>query len=159
MGLFDKFGVGGGKISVDVQATQVAAGASVRGTLTFTGGKRAQQVTAFQVWLTRGPGTEINLGKLEAKEKDGGSAPLGDKLTIAGELLVQPEQVCTYPFELPIPARLMNSRSMDINGQPGPIMQLYRVWGTADIPGEIDKHGQSTSFEVTGGLKLEVTTG
>ena len=64
----------------------------------------------------------------------------------------------TFPFELPIPTRIMSSRTTTINGQPGPILQLYRVWGSADIPGEIDKHGQSSSFEVTGGLALDVTT-
>ena len=48
-------------------------------------------------------------------------------------------------------------RSFDVNGQAGPVMQMYRVWGTADIPGEIDKHGQSAEFEIAGGAKLEIT--
>ncbi|MEO8698969.1 MAG: sporulation protein [Kofleriaceae bacterium] len=158
MGFFDKLGAGGGKITVDVEPATHVAGNTVRGTITFTGGKRAQKVTALLVWLTRGAGTDINLGKGAVQEKDGESAPLGEKVTVTGELMAQPGQAHTFAFELPIPTRIMNSRSMDINGQPGPVMQHYRVWGTADIPGEIDKHGQSTDFEVTGGLKLEVTT-
>ena len=158
MGLFDKFGAGGGKVSLAVEQTPQQAGGRVRGSITFTGGKRAQKITALLVWLTRGKGTEINLVKMDAEEKDGDFAALGPKVQVTGELVAQPGQVYTFPFELPIPTGVMNSRSMDINGQPGPIMQLYRVWGTADIPGEIDKHGQSGNFEITGGLKLEVTT-
>jgi hypothetical protein len=161
MGFFDKFGAGGGKVSVDVQSPQVAAGGVMRGTITFTGGKRSQKVTSLVVWLTKGAGTEINLAKGKIEEDDGGdSAPLGKKVVVTGELAVEAGQTCgPFAFELPIPTAVMNSRSMDINGQPGPIMQLYRVWGSADIPGEIDKHGQSGNFEVTGGLKLEVTVG
>jgi hypothetical protein len=160
MGLFDKFGAGGGKVSVDVQTAQVAAGDSIRGTITFTGGKRAQKVTALLVWLTKGPGTDINLVKGKVEEDDGGdSAPLGKKVSVTGQLAIEPGQSYgPFPFELPIPNAIMNSRSMDINGQPGPIMQLYRVWGSADIPGEIDKHGQSSNFEVTGGVKVEIST-
>jgi hypothetical protein len=160
MGLFDKFGAGGGKVTLDLQGTtQVAAGSSVRGTITFTGGKRAQKITALIVWLTRGAGTDINLVQGKVDENDGGTAPIGGKVTVTGEFGAEPGQVYTFPFEVPVPTGIMNSRTMDVNGQPGPIMQTYRVWGTADIPGEIDKHGQSTNFEVTGGLKLEFTTG
>lgn len=160
MGFFDKFGAGGGKVSVDVQTPQVAAGSVIRGTITFTGGKRSQKVTALVVWLTRGAGTEINLVKGKVEEDEGDSGPIGKKLPVTGELVVEAgKQYGPFPFELPIPSFIMNSRSMDINGQPGPIMQLYRVWGSADIPGEIDKHGQSGNFEVTGGAKLEVTVG
>lgn len=158
MGLLDKLGVGGGKVTVDVQQTSHAAGGTVRGTITFTGGKRAQKVTALLVWLTRGKGTQINLVNPGVEEKDGDASPLGKKVTVTGEMVAQPGQAYAFPFELPVPAGVMNSRSMDINGQPGPIMQLYRVWGSADIPGEMDKHGQSGNFEITGGLKLEVTT-
>lgn len=158
MGLLDKLGAGGGKITVAVPQGAHPAGGTIRGTITFTGGKRAQKVTALLVWLTRGSGTAINLAKGKVDEKDGGSAPLGAKLTVSGELAAQPGQDYTFPFELPIPQGVMNSRSMDINGQPGPVMQHYRVWGTADIPGEIDKHGQSPEFEITGGAKIEITT-
>lgn len=159
MGFFDKFGAGGGTISVDVDAKAATAGDAIRGTITFTGGKRAQKITSLLVWLTRGAGTEINLVKGEVEEKDGGTAPLGAKVTVTGAMTAEPGRPYVFPFVLPIPTGVMNSRSMDINGQPGPIMQLYRVWGSADIPGEIDKHGQSGNFEITGGLKLEVTVG
>lgn len=151
MGLFDKLGAGGGKVSLALQQTTQAAGGTLLGTITFTGGKRPQNITALLVWLTRGSGTEINLVKGEVEDSEGGAAPLGEKVTVTGAFSAQPGQAYTFPFELPISARVMNSRSMDINGQPGPIVQLYRVWGTADIPGEIDKHGQSTNFEITGG--------
>jgi hypothetical protein len=157
MGLFDKLGAGGGKIAVDVQGAQAATGSTMRGTITFTGGKRQQKITALLVWLTRGKGTDINLAQGGAKEKDGDTAPIGKKLTVTGEFVAEPGKDYQFPFELPIPTTLMNSRTMDINGQPGPIMQHYRVWGTADIPGEIDKHGQSPDFEITGGMKLQVT--
>jgi hypothetical protein len=150
MGLFDKLGAGGGTVTLDVPPGVYPAGGTVRGTITFTGGKRAQTITALQVWLTRGSGSGTRDG-------DGGSAPLGDKLTVAAQLSPQPGQVMTYAFELPVPTAVMNSRSFDVNGQAGPVMQMYRVWGTADIPGEIDKHGQSAEFEITGGAKLEIT--
>jgi hypothetical protein len=158
MGLLDKFGKGGGTVTVDIDATAAAAGSTMTGKITFTGGKRAQKITALIVWLTRGTGTNINLGKGEVKETDGGTAPIGPKVTVTGPMQAEPGQVYTFPFAIQIPTSVMNSRTMDINGQPGPIMQTYRVWGTADIPGEIDKHGQSNNFEITGGLKLDVTT-
>ena len=157
MGLFDKLGAGGGTVTVDIETTAAAAGTAMRGTITFTGGKRAQKITSLLVWLTRGSGTEINLVKGEVESNDGGTAPIGAKLAVTGPLTAEPGAAYTFPFELPIPGTVMNSRSMDINGQPGPIMQLYRVWGSADIPGEIDKHGQSGDFEITGGAKLDVT--
>jgi hypothetical protein len=159
MGLFDKLGAGGGKVSVEIDAKEAAAGDAIRGTITFTGGKRAQKITSLLVWLTRGTGTNINLAKGKVDERDGDTGPIGAKLAVAGELTAEPGRAYAFPFVLPIPTRVMSSRSMDINGQPGPIMQQYRVWGSADIPGEIDKHGQSGDFEVTGGLKLDVTVG
>jgi sporulation-control protein spo0M len=158
MGLFDKFGVGGGTVALAVQQTSYAAGSTVHGTITFTGGKRAQKITALLVWLTRGSGTEINLVKGQSETKDGGSAPLGAKVTVTGELAVQPGETVSFPFAIPIPAAVMSSRSIEVNGQLGPVMQMYRVWGTADIPGEIDKHGHSAEFEISGGSRLEVTT-
>jgi sporulation-control protein spo0M len=159
MGFFDKFGAGGGTVTVQIQVPQAAAGSMMRGTLTFTGGKRQQTITALMVWLTRGKSTNINLAKGGTDERDGGSAPIGDKHTLASQFVAEPGKEYRLPFELPIPTMIMNSRSIDVNGQAGPILQHYRVWGTADIPGEIDKHGHSDDFEVTGGAKLEVTIG
>jgi sporulation-control protein len=150
MGLFDKLGAGGGTVAVEAQGPQVAAGSVLRGTITFTGGKRQQKITALLVWLTRGKGSGTADG-------DGSTAPIGGKHTVTGEFVAEPGKEYKLPFEIPIPANVMNSRSFDVNGMAGPIMQAYRVWGSADIPGEIDKHGQSEDFEITGGQKLEIT--
>lgn len=159
MGLFDKFGVGGGTVTVSTDATAVAAGESIRGTITFTGGKRAQKITSLLVWITRGPSTDINLvkGKVD-EDRSGGTAPVGEKVVVSGPLTAEPGRTYAFPFTLQVPTRVMSSRTTTINGQPGPLLQPYRVWGTADIPGEIDKHGQGPNFEITGGIQLEVTT-
>lgn len=160
MGLFDKFGAGGGKVTIDLQTTQAVAGGVINGTITFTGGKRPQKVTALLVYLTKGSGTEINLVKGTVDETQGstGRLPYGENLVVTGEFAVEAGKVYgPYPFALPIQTQIMSSRPI-VNGQPGPIMQTYRVWGTADIPGEIDKHGQSGNFEISGGITPEVTS-
>jgi hypothetical protein len=159
MGLFDKLGVGGGTVTVSVTSGTVAVGERVIGTLTFKAGKRKQKITALLAWLARGKSQSVNLVKGGVDEGEGSTSPIGAKVTVSEAFEAEPGESYAFPFEIEVPAKIMNSRAFDVNGQGGPVVQWYRVCGTADIPGELDKHGQSEDFEVTGGVRLEVTVG
>jgi sporulation-control protein spo0M len=158
MGFFDKLGVGGGSLEVVTATKVVAVGDEVHGTVTFKAGKRKQKITALLVWLARGKSQNINLAKGEVEERDGSTSPLGAKLTVSEAFEAAPGESYAFDFAVPVPAKIMNSRAFEVNGEAGPVVQWYHVHGTADIPGEIDKHGDSSDFEVTGGMSVQVTT-
>jgi len=163
MGFLDKFGKGGGKVEVTVQDTVVPAGGAVKGIIKFTGGKREQKITKLTVVLSGAGGASINLaqgGAWTEDEDTGGYEPvMGKEMAVTGSFTAEPGNVYEFPFELPIAENAVKCSRAVINGQPTDVMQWYAVWGSADIPGEIDPHGKGGRFEITGGMKVEITAG
>src|SRR5436190_709917 len=117
MGLFDMFGKGGGVLSFELEGDVAKCGASFRGALVFTGGKRAQTIEGMQIWFveTKGEGETMLF------------APTKIRLTDT----IQPGEVKRFPFEVAVP----NASQTRINGQS---VKAYGVRGSLDIPKEID---------------------
>ncbi len=134
MGLFDAFGVGGGSLAVQLQFPQAQAGSVVHGVATFTGGKRAQQITNVTVRLTVTQQVMQN-GQLMQQTRD-----LVPALTLAGAFTAQPGQAYQFPFQFQLPHDAYGSAPNQVG---------YRVVGNADIDGEIDP-GAGVELHVVG---------
>src|SRR5947209_6473485 len=107
VGLFDKItssmGVGGGTLTVQLQNAQVAPGGTLSGTVTFAGGKRAQNITAIKLSLAcnektmqKGPN-----GEMQPQSRSNNIVPAQ---TVSGPLSIEPGQTQQFPFQIQVPA-------------------------------------------------------
>lgn len=138
MGFFDKFGVGGGKLSIQMGAVRVPAGAQLSGKVVFTAGKRAQKITAIKATVHCNQTVE-HMGA-NGVERRSESKTIVPQTTVSGPVTTQPEQVYEFPFNFTLPAGLQSTAAGKVE---------YRVSASADIDGEIDP-GASAEFQVDG---------
>ncbi len=130
MGLFDVFGAGGGKLALQIQSPTVQAGGMLAGVVTFTGGKRAQQIKV----LTGRLGCSITAGGAPQ------STEVVPTFTIAAAFTSSSGQTQTFPFQVQVPPTAYGS-------VPGAVSYTFSVG--ADIDGEIDP-GASANINVNG---------
>lgn len=126
MGLFDVFGAGGGTLTLQLQAMQVAPGRTAFGVVTFTGGKRAQNITSIEVRMTMTVALPTVPGKPPAGSQVTNVVP---EQTLSGPFSVAPGEVCPFQFSLQLPPQMQAEVKRQID---------YRVSASADIPGEVD---------------------
>ena len=139
MGLFDMFGAGGGTLTIQPQSTQVAAGQLVAGTVTFTGGKRAQQVTNIKVRFVAETREQPKPGQAPPTPQN---KPVVPELTVTGAFQTQPGTPHSFPFQFQLPPQL----AAEIKGQLD-----YKLTASVDIPGEPDAHAVA-DLQVLGGV-------
>jgi hypothetical protein len=137
MGLFDAFGVGGGKLALMLQTVSAQAGGTLTGTAAFTGGKRAQNITAITVKLTA---SEVTVTQTpNGPQNSTASRDVVPAQTLSGPFTSQPGQTASFPFSIEVPAGLRAT----LHGQVS-----YRVNASADIDGEVDP-GASADVSIT----------
>lgn len=136
MGLFDMFGKGGGTLTFELEGDVATCGKPFRGTLVFTGGKRAQTIEGMQVWFV-----SMEQGETESVLWAPTKTPLSDT--------IQPGEVKRYPFELSVPL----ASQTRINGQA---LKAFGIRGSLDIPKEIDPQAKA-DVRLEGTLDAEVT--
>lgn len=142
MGLFDMFGAGGGGLDIQPQAQQVAVGGPVAGTVTFTGGTRAQKITSITVKLV--VDTKSTQMTPQGPQQRSETRDVCPPATLTGAYQTQPRQAASFPFNFTLPAGMPSSTAGQIT---------YRLHATADIDGEIDP-GKSVELQVTGGAPM-----
>ena len=138
MGLFDMFGAGGGTLTIQLQASQVAPGQMVGGVVTFTGGKRPQNITSIKVRLYVTQQQPSVPGKPPAGSTTHDVVP---EQTLSGPFQVQPGQACPFQFAFQLPPQMM----AEVRGQVD-----YKISAAADIPGEVDA-GATADIQLIGG--------
>ncbi|UJR86924.1 sporulation protein [Sandaracinus amylolyticus] len=142
MGLFDMFGVGGGRVAIQPQSQHVTAGGALAGVIGFQGGSRAQQVTKVTVKLV--------MEQAQTQMTQQGPRPTTSTRevvpaqTVTGPFTTTPGQVQQFAFNLQIPGGLPNTT-------PG--QMKYRLVASADIDGEIDP-GANVEIQVVGGTPV-----
>lgn len=141
MGLFDVFGAGGGTLTLQLQAMQVAPGQMVGGVVTFTGGKRAQNVTSIKVRMTVTQMQPTVPGKPPAGATTTNVVP---EQTLSGPFQVQPGQPCPFQFAIQLPPHML----AEVKGHVD-----YKISASADIPGEVDAHA-TADIQVIGGAPM-----
>ncbi len=130
MGLFDVFGAGGGKLALQIQVPTVKSGGMLAGVVTFTGGKRAQQIKV----LTGRLGCSITAGGSPSSQE------VVPTFTIAPPFASSPGQTQTFPFQVQVPPTAYGSAPNEVS---------YTFSVNADIDGEIDP-GASAAINVIG---------
>jgi hypothetical protein len=140
MGLLDMFGAGGGTLTLQLQAMQFAPGQTIYGVATFTGGKRAQNITSITVRVSMTETHPAVPGKPPPPAQTINVVP--DQM-LTGAFQVQPGTPHPFQFALQLPTQL----KPEVKGQID-----YRVGASADIPGEIDQHA-SADIQVIGGMQ------
>jgi hypothetical protein len=154
MGLLDAFGVGGGKLTVQLQNASVAAGGMLTGSATFASGKRSQKITAIAVRLVC---NEQHVNKPQYENVSGGKGeaqPTGPQTTttsrdvvpqqsVTGPFASQPGQTHPFNFQLNIPPNVFPTE---------PPHRTYRLVASADIDGEIDPGANADVVIVAGGF-------
>ena len=136
MGLFDAFGVGGGELAMQVQFPQVQAGGVLQGVVTFTAGRRAQQITNIKVTLNCTT-QQFAPGQPQAQQRTEAVAPA---TVLSGPFTTQPGGAYQFPFQIQVPPAAWSS-------QPNAVS--YRLGASADIDGEIDP-GAGQDIQVIG---------
>jgi len=138
MGLFDMFGAGGGSLSVTPRAVHVMPGTALGGTVSFTGGKRPQQikqivgrVVSSTVVTEKGP---------NGPQQNTRTANVVPDTVLSGPVSVQPGQKLDFAFEFAIPVGLQPTQQGHVT---------YRLSVSADIDGEVDP-GAGTEITVGG---------
>jgi sporulation-control protein spo0M len=137
MGLFDRFGAGGGSVTLELGSTKTRVGDKLAGTLVFIGGKREQKIDGMQIWFVK-----VDNGKdelLYAPSK----FPLNDT--------IKPGETKRFPFEALVP----RVAAVTINGKLVP--QIFGLRGSLDIPKEMDPQGKLDGLDIAGGLEAAVT--
>ena len=112
MGLLSAFGVGGGKITVQLQTPSIQAGGAIQGVVTFAGGKRAQQITAIKLRLTR-----THAGDPSGQGAPSQSQDIVPEHPISGPLAIQPQQMqyCQFhPCRSLYKCAVIDSRQADV---------------------------------------------
>jgi sporulation-control protein spo0M len=137
MGLFDRFGAGGGKVTFDLASMTMTCGEKLVGTLVFTGGKREQVVEGMQIWFV--------------KVEEGKDEILYAPTKIALRDVVQPGEVKRFLFEAVVPkvARLR------VNGEL--VAEVFGLRGSLEIPKEIDPQGKLDGLQIEGGVEATMT--
>ena len=127
MGLFDMFGAGGGKLTVEPQALTVQPGQTLQGKIAFTAGKRAQQITNIKARLAQ------TLQQMEMTQQGpqprSHSQNVCPEVTLAGAFTAEPGNRYEFAFSFQIPAGIPSS---------APNLCSYRLSASADIDGEGD---------------------
>lgn len=136
MGFLDRFGVGGGKLSVRLDNAQVNAGQALSGTITFSAGSRAQKITNIKATVF----CSLTSGKPGAADRNTQSRTVVPEFVVTNAFTTQSGQSYDFPFSASLPAGLQSS-------SPGQVE--YRVNISADIDGEIDP-GTGANFTVIG---------
>jgi hypothetical protein len=136
MGFFDRFGAGGGSISIEA-ALQTQVGAAYAGTVVFTAGKREQVIEGMKVWFV--------------KIEDSGESILYAPTAIPVKDTIRPGEVKRFAFEVVVP----KVAEISINGQV--VAQRFGVRASLDIPKEIDPQGKLDGLAIAGGLAAQVT--
>jgi len=139
MGLFDVFGAGGGTAAIQIGATMVGAGSALQGNVVFTGGKRAQQITAVTMRVSQSH-QSMKMTK-EGPRQHTESRDVIPSFQISGATQSVPGQPQMFPFSINIPAAAPPS----IQGQLS-----YTLHANIDIPGEVDA-GASVPLTIVGG--------
>jgi hypothetical protein len=139
MGLFDAFGAGGGKLNIEPQAVQVSPGTQLRGRVSFTAGKRAQQITNIKLRFTQTMNQMVQ--GPQGPQSQSHSTPVCPEVQLAGAFATEPGNRYDFPFEFQLPAQMVSST-------PG--QMSYRLHASADIDGEVDP-GDGQDIQVVGG--------
>jgi sporulation-control protein spo0M len=137
MGFFDRFGAGGGKVTLELPSLKTKVGDKLSGTLVFTGGKREQKIAGMQIWFV--------------KQDEGKDQLLYAPTKIAVEDTIKPGEVKRYPFEVVVP----KVAQVTVNGKL--VQEKYGLRGSMTIPKEIDPQGKLEGLEIEGGLEASVT--
>ena len=138
MGLLDMFGAGGGTLTMQLQQMQCAPGQTIQGVVTFTGGKRAQNITSIKVRLSMTETHPAMPGKPAPAPHTMNVVP---EQTLSGAFSVQPGTPCAFQFQMQLPPQM----KPEVKGQID-----YRIGASADIPGEVDQHA-NVDIQVIGG--------
>ena len=143
MGLFKMFGVGGGKLDVVLDVEQVSAGGAISGAAKFFGGKRDQTIDALTLSLKCTTYRIEQTANGPVKRSDVTS--IVPKTIIASNVLSSAGGTVEFRFSFPLHAGLYNS-------EPGKVE--YKLYGAADIDGEVDP-GDSETITVVGGQAFD----
>jgi hypothetical protein len=117
----------------------VAAGQVLGGTVTFTGGKRSQQVTNIVVRFVAESRAEAKPGQPPPASQ---TKPVVPELVVTGAFQTQPGTPHSFPFQFQLPPQL----APEIKGQLD-----YKLTASVDIPGEADAHAVA-DLQVLGGM-------
>src|SRR3954468_15968889 len=103
MGLFDAFGVGGGKVSIQLQTSTAQPGGVLAGAVVYTGGKRPQNITVIKIRLVGSQRTmtkDQNTG--QPRESTVAHNVVPDQ-AISGAFVSQPGQPQQFAFNITVP--------------------------------------------------------
>ena len=134
MGLFDAFGVGGGKLHIQLQFPTAQAGSVLQGMIVYQGGRRNQNIANITVRLsctTQVPGPQGMQGR---------SQDVVAPQMVTQQFQAQAGQSHQFPFQIQLPPQCYSS-------QPG--LVSYRLSASADIDGEVDP-GAGVDLQVVG---------
>jgi len=134
MGLFDAFGVGGGKLHIQLQFPTAQAGSVVQGQVVYQGGRRNQNITNITVRLSctmQVPGPQ----GLQGRSQD-----VVPNQLVTAQFTAQAGQSHQFPFQLQLPPQAYSS---------APNLVSYRLTASADIDGEVDP-GAGIDLQVVG---------
>lgn len=141
MGLFDMFGAGGGTLTLVPATTQIAPGGALSGNVTFTGGKRSQNITSIKVRFVC---EQRPMGAPGAPPPAPSTKDVVPEQLVSGAFQTQPGTPHTFPFQIQLPPQL----AAEIKGQLD-----YKLLAAVDIPGEVDAHAAS-DIQVLGGMAM-----
>jgi len=147
MGLFDMFGAGGGTLTMVAQSTQVAPGQMVAGTVTFTGGKRQQNITNIKVRFVVETKPMAEPGK---PPPAGATKDVVPEQMVTGAFQAQPGTPHPFQFGFQLPPQMLP----EVKGQTD-----YKILASADIPGEVDAHAVVDVQLVGGGAPMGMGMG
>jgi len=138
MGFFDRFGAGGGDLTVELSAPESAAGGTVSGTVSFTAGKRPQNINGISVKLVCT--LSQNVKGPQGVQRQSQQRELGVQ-QLAAPFQSNPGQRYDMPFQIAVPSDAPGSNRGTVD---------WRVATMCDIEGEIDD-GAGAEVLIRGG--------